>query len=139
MKKLLSVAFIMVAMLFVTSSADAQNRGNRGNGNGRYAQNNNRVVRTYTQTKVVRIRGQRYRETYRVTVFRNGRTTSKLINRVQVNNRRGNNRNNRGFTNTYNQTKVIWENGRRYRATYQVTQHRNGRQTVRLIQKVRIR
>jgi hypothetical protein len=45
---------------------------------------NNRAVRTYNQTRTVRIGRQTYRETYRITQYANGRTQSRLISRVRI-------------------------------------------------------
>ncbi len=138
MKKLLSIAFVMGALIFVCSSnANAQTYRN----NQRVNQTkNNRGVRTYTQTKIVRIRGQQYRETYQVKVRPNGKTTSKLISRVQINNRNdryNNGRNNQQVVRTYYQTRTIRENGRNYRVTYKITQYRNGRTQSQIVSKVR--
>lgn len=143
MKKLLSIAFVMVSMMFVASTADAQNRNNQRNpraeqtNNQRYEQNNRGFVRTYTETKTVYVRGKQYLETYQVQVFRNGRTTSKLISRVEVKNRHRNNR--------YDDAKVsyktstIWENGRKYKVTYEIKKFRNGRSTSQIVSKVPVR
>ncbi len=136
MKKLLSIAFVMVSMMFITSSADAQNRNNQRN-NQRNDQNNRQSVRTYTETKTVYVRGKQYLETYQIQVFRNGRTTSKLISRVEVKNRRGNDNRNNNVVKTSYQTKTIWENGRKYRVTYEITKYRNGRTTSQIVKKVR--
>lgn len=135
MKKLLSIAFVMVSMVFITSSADAQNRNNQRNNRGN--QSYGQVVRTYNQTKTVRVRGKQYIETYQIQVFRNGRTTSKLISRVEVKNRRGNDNRNNNVVKTSYQTKTIWENGRKYRVTYEITKYRNGRTTSQIVKKVR--
>jgi hypothetical protein len=144
MKKLLSIAFVITSMMFVASSANAQTRNNQRNtradqqNNQTYHQNNRGVVRTYTETKNVRIRNKHYVETYQVQVFRNGKTTSKLISRVEVNNRRGNdNRDQRGVKTSY-QTKTIWENGKKYKVTYKITKLSNGRTTSTIVKKVRV-
>jgi hypothetical protein len=138
MKKLLSIAFIFAGLMFVgtVTSADAQTwrnqRGTRANQN----------VRTYTQTRVVWRDGRQYRETYRVQVLRNGRTRSTLISRVPVNNRRNDRRidrrdDRRGVQTTY-QTRIVRENGRRYRVTYKVTRLRNGRTQTQVVRRERI-
>jgi hypothetical protein len=43
-----------------------------------------RFARTFTQTRVVRRGYGLYRETYRVTTFPNGRTTTMLIGRIRI-------------------------------------------------------
>ena len=135
MKKLLSIAFLLAGMMFVGSvtSADAQTwrnqRGDRANQN----------VRTYTQTKVVIRNGRQYRETYRVQVLRNGRTRSTLISRVPVNNRRNDRRDDRrDSARTSYQTRIVSQNGRRYRVTYKVTRLRNGRTQTQVVRRERI-
>jgi hypothetical protein len=45
---------------------------------------NNGVTRTYNQTRNVYIGGRRYRETYRVTRYADGRTVTRLISRVRI-------------------------------------------------------
>jgi hypothetical protein len=143
MKKLLSIAFVLVSIMFVASSADAQNRNNQRNPrvdqptNQTYNQNNRQVVRTYTETKTVYVRGKQYLETYQVQVFRNGRTTSKLISRVEVKNRRGNNKYDNGKV-SY-KTATIWENGRKYKVKYKITKYRNGRTTSQVVSKIPVR
>lgn len=136
MKKLLSIAFVFTSMMFVASTANAQTWNNQRNTRSNQTYNNRQVVRTYNQTKTVTVRGKQYIETYQVQVFRNGRTTSKLISRVEVKNRRGNNRNDRAVKTSY-QTKTIWENGRKYKVTYKITKFGNGRTTSQIVKKVR--
>lgn len=45
---------------------------------------NRRRVRTVRQTRIVRFGRRLYRETYLVTYFGNGRTDSRLVNRVRI-------------------------------------------------------
>jgi hypothetical protein len=45
---------------------------------------NNRRVRVVTQTRLVRVGRQVYRETYQVRYMLNGRTQTRLISRVRV-------------------------------------------------------
>lgn len=143
MKKLLSLAFMMAFTFLVASTADAQtyrNGQNRVENNKQYQNRNNRGVQTHTETKIVRIRGQQYRETYEIKQFPNGRTTSKLISRVQINNRINNRPNDRrATTNTFYETKIVRENGRRFRVTYKITQFRNGRTSTEIVSKVRVK
>lgn len=143
MKKFLSIAFVMAFSFLVVSTADAQtyrNGQNRGENDRQYQNRERRGVHTYTETKIVRIRGQQYRETYEIKQFPNGRTTSKLIRRVQINNRSNNRSNDRRAShNTYYETKIIRENGRRYRVTYKITEFRNGRTYTEIVSKVQVR
>ncbi|MEZ5343933.1 MAG: hypothetical protein R2681_00115 [Pyrinomonadaceae bacterium] len=137
MKKLLSIAFIAVTTFFAVSSADAQTGRNNRSINQRQNSNYNAAVRTYTQTKNVFINRKQYRETYRVTVFRNGRTTSQLISRVEVKNRRN------GYigpaVQTTYQTVIVREKGKNYRVTYKIMKYRNGRTVKQIASKVRVR
>jgi hypothetical protein len=57
--------------------------------NGRYDRRDNRRnvrrnVRTVTRTRVVRVGGQRYRETIQVRYLPNGRTQTRVISRVRI-------------------------------------------------------
>jgi hypothetical protein len=45
---------------------------------------NRRVVRTRTQSRVVRIGRRLYRETYLVSYLPNGRTNTRLVSRVRI-------------------------------------------------------
>lgn len=44
----------------------------------------NRGRRTVTRTRIIRVRGRIYRETYRITYLRNGRTRTTVIRRVRI-------------------------------------------------------
>lgn len=132
MKKLLTIAFAFTALAAFASSADAQVRRN-----GNQQQNvrvNDRGVRVYTETKIVRQGRQQFRETYQVRVQPNGRTVSKLISRVKIND---NYNNNAGVRTTY-QTQTVRKGRFNYRETYQVTTYRNGRIERKLVSSVRI-
>ena len=142
MKKLLSITFVMAAMMFVTSSADAQtwrNGPNKRAGQQKQKQNQgNVVVRTHTETKMVRLNGKFFRETYEIKTYRNGRTVSKLISRVEVRNRRGNRPSGQQAVKTYYVTDTIREGGRNYRVTFKITEHRNGEIDTDIVSKVRV-
>jgi hypothetical protein len=142
MKKLLSIAFVMAAMMFVTSSADAQTwRNGPNNRAGQQKQKQNRgnaVVRTHTETKMVRLNGKIYRETYEIKTFRNGRTTSKMISRVEVRNRRGNRQHGQQSAKTYFVTDTIREGRQNYRVTFKITEYRNGEIDTDIVSKVRV-
>ena len=138
MKKLLTIALAFGAFLTFSVSADAQVRRN-GNQQPQNNRANNQVVRVYNETKIVRQGRNQFRETHQITVFRNGRTTSRLISRVQINNNRvNNNRNNNAILRTTRQTQTVRKGRFNYRETYQVTTYRNGRVERRLISSVRI-
>ncbi|MFV0389469.1 MAG: hypothetical protein ACK5NT_12020 [Pyrinomonadaceae bacterium] len=98
-------------------------RNNRDNSSKRIT--NSYSVRSETET--VWINGKPYIETYQIKTLRNGRTTSKLINRQEL---RAPFRNAK-FRNRNSQSRfeyaTVWENGRKYRVTYRITSSRNGR------------
>lgn len=133
MKKLLTVAFAFATFITFASSADAQVRRN-GNSQPQYNQTNNRAVRVYNETKLVRQGRQQFRETYQVSVFRNGKTVSRLISRVKVNDNRNDNA---GIRTTY-QTQTVRKGRYNYRETYKITTYRNGRVERTLVKTVRI-
>lgn len=112
MKKLITLVFVMVSMLFTVPFADAKtttenkaaaaldyspqqrrnrqrrddqryNR-NRRNDDRRYNNNRYRRARTYYRTRYVRYGYRTYRETYRITYLRNGRVISRLVSRTRV-------------------------------------------------------
>lgn len=99
MKKLLTLVLSLASVGFVASSAEAKEAGRSnspaatmaasaiapqwGNRRGR-GRGNNRRVRVVTQTRLVRVRRQVYRETYQVRYLPNGRTQTRLISRVRV-------------------------------------------------------
>ncbi len=134
MKKLLTAAFAFAAFVTFTSSADAQTRRTEVVQNTQYKRTNDRGVRVYNETKLVWQGRQQFRETYQIRVMPNGRTTSKLISRVKVND---NLNNNAGIRTTY-QTQTVRKGRFTYRETYQVTTFRNGRIERKLVNSVRI-
>lgn len=91
MKKLLTIAFVLGTMVFTVPFAQAKDNSansfnaetlqqRRGYQNRRYR---NRV-RTYYQYRNVRRGRFLYRETYRVTVFANGRRNVRLVSRTRL-------------------------------------------------------
>ncbi len=133
MKKLLTTAFAFAAFATLVSSTNAQTP-NRGNQRSQNHQTDNRAIRTYTETKIVRDGRQQFRETYEIKVFRNGKTQSKLISRVKINNDRDNRNNGK----TSFETITVRKGRATYRETYQITAYRNGRVERKLIKSVRI-
>lgn len=99
MKKFLSVSFFVAAFALTATFASAQtgrysNDRDRYNNNQRYDQrdnrrnnrnwNNRRAPRVVTQTRIVRSGRTTFRETIRVTYLPNGRTQTRVINRVRI-------------------------------------------------------
>ena len=93
MKKFLVFSLMFGAMAFVVPSieaktvaasvsADPQIRLQIGN-------NRRNRRRTVTQTRITRVGRTRYRETYRITYFPNGRTRTQIISRVRIGGGRG--------------------------------------------------
>jgi hypothetical protein len=95
MKKLITIAFAILSIGFISTgeanaaavaaagAAAPQIRvqiGPQRRGNRRY----NRRARTYTQSRYVRQGRRTFRETYQITAWPNGRTSSTLISRVRV-------------------------------------------------------
>lgn len=113
MKRLITLAFVMVSMLFTVPFADAktttennsatvlnyepqERNRQRRNDDRRYQRNRrnddrrynnrryNRRARTYYRTRYVRYGWRTYRETYRITYLPNGRVISRLVSRTRV-------------------------------------------------------
>ena len=90
MKKLLALTLTLASLGFVASSTEAkaatagtiapQVRIQLGGRDRRY----NRRVRVTTQTRLVRVGRQVYRETYEIRYLPNGRTMTRLISRIRV-------------------------------------------------------
>ncbi|MEZ5429314.1 MAG: hypothetical protein R2747_23905 [Pyrinomonadaceae bacterium] len=136
MKKIMTLAFALTAFVALGTVANAQTNNSHGRQfpqNERNRGNSNRVVRTYNETKTVWLRGDQYRETYQITVFRNGRTTSKLINRVKIENDR-----HHGVWTSY-ETKRVKKGRYFYQETYQIKHLPNGRTQSKLVKSVRVR
>jgi hypothetical protein len=96
MKKLLALTLSLASIVFVATSAEAKVKESSVSSTTTIASNslqrqwryrnrgNNRVARTFTQTRLVRYGRQVYRETYLVRYLPNGRTQARLISRVRV-------------------------------------------------------
>jgi hypothetical protein len=96
MKKILALTLSLASIIFVASAAEAKVKGSSVSTTTTIAANslqtqwrfrnrrNNRVARTFTQTRLVRYGRQIYRETYLVRYLPNGRTQARLISRVRV-------------------------------------------------------
>lgn len=165
MKKILSITFVMMAMTLAVVTANAQgwkndsdrkienkDLPNRKVGDkdddyrddrddrDRFPNKGKGIVKTYTETKITQVGKKLYREIYEIKVFKNGKTTSKLISRVEVKKRQGRKGNQfpQQSINTYFHTATIWENGREYRVTYKITEYRNGNVDSEIIKRVRI-
>ena len=94
MKKLLSISMLAVTFLATavfTSAApkaasepqlwEGQPQTRRIQQNSRW---NRRGARIVTQTRIVRVGRQRYRETIQIRYQPNGRTTTRVISRVRI-------------------------------------------------------
>ncbi|MCB1025622.1 MAG: hypothetical protein KDB79_14590 [Acidobacteria bacterium] len=137
MKKLLSIAFIAVISIFGAAAANAQTGRNSRNINHRQNVNFNPVIRTYTQTKNVVIGKKHFRDTYQVSVFRNGKSTSKLVSRVEIKNKKNNYF--KPAVQTKYQTVIVREHGKTYRVTSKIMKYRNGKTVKQIASKVRVR
>lgn len=97
MKKILSLGLLLASVAFTGTIASAQSyspqrdrydqndRNWRDNDrNDRNWNNNNRRVRVVTQTRIVRQGRRTYRETIQIKYLPNGRTQTKVINRVRI-------------------------------------------------------
>lgn len=90
MRKLLVLSLILGSMAFVVPTADARTTAISNAVDpqiriqiGRQRRNNSNV-RTVIRTRIVRRWNGTFRETYRITYFRNGRTREQLISRVRI-------------------------------------------------------
>jgi len=93
MKKLLSISMLAVTLLLTATFAEAAPTTKSepqlwaGNQPRRVQQNtrwNRRGARVVTQTRIVRVGRQRFRETVQIRYQPNGRTTTRVISRVRI-------------------------------------------------------
>ncbi|MBC7898677.1 MAG: hypothetical protein H7070_01370 [Saprospiraceae bacterium] len=86
MKKFLVFSLMLGAMVFVVPSAEGKSTASSINVPESAEQPNRwgRVTRTVTRTRITRVGRYRYRETYRTTYYRNGRTQTRVIRRVRL-------------------------------------------------------
>jgi hypothetical protein len=107
MRKLLGIALFAVTFGFIAGTAEAKGAGatvaaaaggafyaaegqwrdrdrDRRRQNERYERRNNNRVRVVTRTRLVRRGRAVYRETYQIRYLPNGRTQTRLINRIRV-------------------------------------------------------
>lgn len=91
MKNFLALSLLLGSMVFGISSVNAET----GNFHASTLNSvtspqikiqigNRRRGRTVTRTRFIRLGRQRYRETYQITYFPNGRTRTRVISRVRV-------------------------------------------------------
>ncbi len=143
MKKFLTVSMFVASMAFAIPSVQAK----ADNVSGLKANNasavqtyrvrpNGRVVRVETRTRIVRVGGQTFRETYQVRYLPNGNTQTRLLNRVLVRSNQG--WNNRVAGSSY-QTRFVNVGGQRFREIYLVRRYPNGRTQTRLVSRTRVR
>ena len=89
MKKVIGLALILGSIAIVAPVAEAATStsvssavaANAQPGRWRYGR---RASYTVTRTRIVRVGFRRYRETYRTTYFRNGRTQTRVISRIRI-------------------------------------------------------
>lgn len=92
MKKLLTLTLLLGAMIFALPGTEAkaatnaapQDRWERNNRNDQNRRWNQRNVRIVNRTRIVRIGRQRFRETIQIRYLPNGRTQTRIINRVRI-------------------------------------------------------
>ena len=139
MKKLLTLTFVIAALIIGAVSVQAQSykykkikavKHNKYKKNNNYGNYNRRGVYTYHKTKYVWHYGRKYKKTYKVKVFPNGRKKVKLINVQRVSRYHG--------ARTYYTSKIVRYGWKTYRLTYKVKQYRNGRVKKKLVKKTRI-
>lgn len=91
MKKFITLSLLMATMMFTAVFANAAPKAAsepqlwEGRNQPRRVQRNNRSrVRVVTQTRIVRVGRQRYRETIQIRYLPNGRTMTRVISRVRI-------------------------------------------------------
>lgn len=97
MKKFFAITLSIITLSLAAVTAEAKapapqfgHQMERGRQNDRHRGRDwnhdrfNRPVRVFTQTNYSRMGGRFFKDTYLVTVFRNGRTERRLISRVRV-------------------------------------------------------
>lgn len=154
MKKLITLAFVITALLLGAIAIQAQpyskgkykkknnkasKHSNYGNGYGnanyyptgyRNGHYNYRGVYIYYKTKKVWKYGRTFRNTYKIKVFRNGRKKVKLIKSVPIHRHYG--------KKVYYRTSIVKRGWKKYKVTYKITRYRNGRIKKQVVKKVRI-
>lgn len=89
MRKILSLSLLLgtlavsvpVAQAATSTALTSQEMSRSQPGRWRYG---NRNTYTVTRTRIVRVGFRRYRETYRTTYFRNGRTRTRVVSRMII-------------------------------------------------------
>jgi hypothetical protein len=92
LKKFLALTLLLGASLFAIPSVEASTTTTKSLNAGTDPQISIRLgnrrrgyrTRSYIRTRNVRIGWRWYRETYRVTVYRNGQTSTQLISRTRI-------------------------------------------------------
>lgn len=95
MRKFLALSLLLGSMAFAASSVvEAKTTGenaknavepNAAQQYGRWQRNKrNRRARVVTRTRIIRIGGRLYRETYQIRYLPNGRTQIRILSRVRV-------------------------------------------------------
>ena len=85
MKKLLIFTFLMASFVFVVPTAEAKTTNSISSSSAITQPRFWRGRRTVTTTsRLVRVGNRLYRDTYRITYFRNGRVDRRLISRIRI-------------------------------------------------------
>lgn len=91
MKKILSLSLLAASIGIMSFSAEAKTNEplslTKGSASTEYSvqpRRWNRRPRVTTRTRIIRRGYATYRETYRITWYANGRTTTRLISRVRI-------------------------------------------------------
>ena len=143
MKKLITITMTITALLLGTSAIQAKpvkvKKGKKVKAAKVFKKpktvkpfNARRIVGTFYTTQKVWKYGQKYKNTYKVTVFRHGGTKKMLVSSVPV-------RNQYRRVQTYYQTYTIFQGWKPYRVTYKIKRFPNGRVKKKLVKKVRLR
>lgn len=144
MKKLITLTFTIAALIFGSISVQAKpvkklrkfkakkHLKHVSNNNGHY---NRRGVFVYHKTKTKWYFGRKYKLTYKIKVFPNGRKNVKLINIKRVRK----NHYGRYGVKTYYRSYTIYQGWKPYRVTYKIKRFPNGYTKKKLVKKVRLR
>lgn len=135
MKKLLTLTFVIAALMVGAITAQAQsykykkikavkhNKYKKYNNYGKY---NRRVVYSYYKTKYAMKYGKMFKKTYKINVLRNGRKIVNLVNVKRVKPR------------VHFRTKTVQRGWKTYRITYKIKRYPNGKVKKKIVKKKRI-
>jgi len=162
MKKLITLTFTIMAFLLSSVAIQAQHykkHKKHNNTYGRYqhtnyyktgyrnGQYNRRGVYVFYKTKYNWRYGQKYKKTYKITIYPNGSRKVKLVNVQRVNKHFYNTGYNNGYgygygygygVKTYYKSHIVYSGWKRYKVTYKIKHYQNGRIKRKLISKKRL-